>query len=242
MSLKEINVVWIRKSSAAVAEAQSFAPNESEARKEVLYLAREHVKQILNDRNTEQLPDLSTVVPLWKGAEVTESGPVMICTNPGPNTSSIDIFESTQYVPYLYGETSYYLSDDHACVYFTTLQKAGTGRKAEQTDKDIDAKFEVDGKQVFRREDTPHNRVLNDIDSRLEEEAEETEPEEEEEVEEEEIKEGAEDVEIEVEAVEESEPVVEESNEEAFQPVAFKKRRKRRRQEGATPVPESLQN
>ena len=99
--------------------ATCYARTTYEAHKTCVTLANKHLAMVKEGTNIT-----SVSPPLWKGEEPKHEGVQLFFTLPGPNTSSIDIYDVIKHTPWFGGEISFSLGKHLYQVHYTALERS----------------------------------------------------------------------------------------------------------------------
>lgn len=101
--------------------------------------------------------------PLWRGQLPSTEGMVAVYSLPGPDKSSIDVYNAARYRPW-FGTETIVLDTHHYRVYYQTVARSKALDKAESPGPGDVVKSSIVAKSV-RHADTPINSLLNAINT-----------------------------------------------------------------------------
>lgn len=154
MNTKEINLIWEERDGAPCAKPVCYATTTFEARRECVSLARKF-SNLLDESER----------PLYFGETPTKPGLTMVYTYPGPNESSISIYDVVEYKKW-FGAPVLNLGECKYRVYIEKLGRAKTTLEKEtklNTTPEISHRYE--NTRAVRGNASIHDRILNEIEA-----------------------------------------------------------------------------
>ena len=148
----QIYLIYETEGNNPILNTPCYGVTKFEATKEIVLRARSQ----LNENDNHE--------PLWLGTLPTREGKTLVYTNPGPDTSSIDIYDVKKVNSWFYGKQSYELGESIYRICYKPIKRSTVMnlKKVQVFKQNIDVRY-TPFKIPKRGNDNPHDIILNAI-------------------------------------------------------------------------------